>query len=161
MGLVYFVVGGELPFAVQQARLGVREIELENLVKLLARLLVILTLEGNARQHVVGLRLYSRIRHCEPLLDSLLRPFGVAHGDEQVDVAEHRLAPRFRLLVHGMVPYRLVFQMGSVELARIARYLRTSQHKVRGEIRRKLRLLSQHFINHALGLVEQLVLAAA
>ena len=159
--LVDLVVRRELPPAVQQTRLGVREVDAEHHLDLLARLLVVAALEGHAGEHVVRLRLDGRFGDGEPLVDRLLRAGQVAHRDHQVDVAEHRLAAGLGALVDGVVADGLVFEMGGVEAALVAGDLRAGEHEARGQIRGKLLLLREHGVDKRLGLEQQRVLVAA
>ena len=135
--VIDFVVRRQLPLALQQARLGVSEVDFEDLVELLARLIVILALEGDLREHVVTLRADIVLGHGDPLLGRLRRAVGRTHREKEVHVLEHRLAAGLRQLVLRMVAERLVARVRDLVLQTVLGDLRTKKEEPRGNLGRE------------------------
>ena len=160
-GIVDLVVGGEFPGAVQQARLGVCEVKREDVVELLAGLLVVLAVEGDACEEVVRLGLHLDVGLRQPVLDDRLGGGGIADLDEQVDVAEHGAPGGARLAVGGVVAQRLVLEARGLEVALVAEALGARQQHRGRQFGRQRGLACEELVGDGARLQQQRVLGAA
>ena len=159
--VVDFAVRRQLPLAVEEASLRVRQVDREDLAQLLDALVEVLAVKRDQRHEVVGLRLNLAVVLAEPVLKRRLGALDVAGRDLQVHRAEHRLLAVLGRMIRRIVAERLVLELRGLEVLLVAVALGTGEDHRRRHLGRDLRLLRENRRRDLTRLQEKLVLLAA